>query len=315
MKQAWKIDVVIPTCKPDDKFDRLMQMLKKQTYPLHEILIVNTGEADFPQKGYETWQNVRIVHIKKEEFDHGGTRDGAAGLLDGDRILFVTQDAVPADIHLVERLAAAFEDEQVAAAYARQIPARDCDLLERYTRAFNYPKQSSVKTKADLPQYGVKTFFCSNVCAMYRRDVYTKLGGFEKHTIFNEDMIFAGRLIQEGWAVAYVAEAAVIHSHNYSVRQQFHRNFDLAVSQADHPEIFQMARSESEGIRMVKQTAVWLFKTGRFLLLPLLVTRSAGKYAGYRLGRQYQKLPKKVILRLTMNRTYWERKWGESERR
>lgn len=65
---------------------------------------------------------------------------------------------------------------------------------------------------------------------MYRRSIYEKLGGFVKHTIFNEDMIFAGKLIQEGYAIAYVAEARVVHSHNYTNRQQLHRNFDLAVS-------------------------------------------------------------------------------------
>ena len=196
-----------------------MHMLQKQTYPIGTILIVNTEEKFFPEKGYETWQNVQIRHIETEDFDHGGTRDGAASLLDGDLILFMTQDAVPADVYLVEKLVSAFEKEKVAAAYARQLPDKDCDIIERYTRSFNYPKESSVKTKADLDRLGIKTFFCSNVCAMYRRSIYEKLGGFVKHTIFNEDMIFAGKLIQEGYAIAYVAEARVVHSHNYTNRQ------------------------------------------------------------------------------------------------
>lgn len=96
------VDVVIPSYKPDHKFDRLMHMLQKQTYPIGTILIVNTEEKFFPEKGYETWQNVQIRHIETEDFDHGGTRDGAASLLDGDLILFMTQDAVPADVYLVE---------------------------------------------------------------------------------------------------------------------------------------------------------------------------------------------------------------------
>lgn len=300
------VDIVIPTYKPDDKFERLMQMLAKQTYPIDNILIVNTEEKYFPKKGYETWQNVQLHHIKAEDFDHGGTRDGAASLLSGDLILFVTQDAVPADQYLVERLAAAFEDEQVAAAYARQLPARDCDVIERYTRSFNYPKESSVKSKEDLARYGIKTFFCSNVCAMYRRSVYEELGGFEKHTIFNEDMIFAGKLIQQGWSIAYAADAAVIHSHNYTNRQQFRRNFDLAVSQAQHPEIFGMARSESEGIRMVKATAKYLLKIGKPWLVWVLAVRSASKLLGYRMGKMYKKLPRKLVLRFTMNRSYWK---------
>lgn len=303
------VDVVIPTYRPDQKFDRLMQMLKKQTYPIETILIINTEKKFFPKKGYETWQNVQLRHIKAEDFDHGGTRDGAASLLYGELILFMTQDCVPVDEYLVERLAASFEDEQVGAAYARQLPDEDCDIIERYTRSFNYPEESSVKSKEDLSRYGIKTFFCSNVCAMYRRSIYEELGGFEKHTIFNEDMIFAGRLIQHGYSIAYTAQAAVIHSHNYTNCQQMHRNFDLAVSQAEYPEIFGMARSESEGIRMVKAAAVYLIKRGKPQLIPVLVMRSASKLLGYKLGKNYQKLPRWLISKLTMNRAYWERKW------
>lgn len=306
--RQWKIDVVIPTCRPDARFHRLMHMLRRQTWPIDRIYIVNTEKQYFTGEQYASWENVQIRHIRKEQFDHGGTRDGAAALLDGDLILFMTQDAVPADIRLVESLAAAFEDEQVAAAYARQLPAKDCSLLERFTRSFNYPESGSVKSKEDLPQYGIKTFFCSNVCAMYRRSVYQRLGGFEKHTIFNEDMIFAGKLIREGWSVAYVAEAKVVHSHNYTAIQQFHRNFDLAVSQAQYPEIFGMARSESEGIRMVKACALHFWKKRKPWLIFELCLQSAAKLLGYKLGKQYRRLPEKWILRFTMNRGYWEQK-------
>ena len=88
--------------------------------------------------------------------------------------------------------------------------------------------------------------------------------------------------------------------------EQLHRNFDLAVSQADHPEVFAGVRSEGEGIRLVKQTAVWLVKTGRFWLVPDLVLKSGFKYAGYLLGKNYRKLPRPMVLWLTMNRAYWK---------
>ena len=48
-------------------------------------------------------------------------------------------------------------------------------------------------------------------------------------------------------AIAYVAEARVVHSHNYTNRQQLHRNFDLAVSQADHPEILPWQNQKVKG--------------------------------------------------------------------
>ena len=87
--------------------------------------------------------------------------------------------------------------------------------------------------------------------------------------------------------------------------QQLRRNFDLGVSQADHPEVFEGVLSEGEGIRLVKKTAAWLFSTGRLLQIPGLIVKSGFKYAGYRLGKAYRRLPMKAVLWLTMNKNYW----------
>ena len=124
-------------------------------------------------------------------------------------------------------------------------------------------------------------------------------------------MICAGTMIQKGYSVVYAADARVYHSHNYSGRQQFHRNFDLGVSQAEHPEIFEGVPSEGEGIRLVKKTAKWLVENGYVLLLPQLVMASGSKYAGYWLGKHYKKLPEGLIRSLTMNPAYWEGEAGD----
>ena len=308
MSETRKIDVIIPTYHPDEKLEKCLRMLKRQTVQPQRILLINTEEEFFHSKVFSTLKQGEIIHITKPEFDHGGTRNQAAAMCDGEIMILLTQDAIPADEHLIENLIKPFEDEEVCAAYGRQMADKKDNPVEAYTRIFNYPKESRIKSKKDLPELGIKTFFCSNVCAMYRRSIYEKLGGFVKHTIFNEDMIFAGKLIQEGYAIAYVAEAKVVHSHNYTNRQQLHRNFDLAVSQADHPEIFAMAKSESEGIRMVKATAAYLISQRKPYLIPVLGMRSASKLLGYRLGRSYQKLPENIVLHLTGNKSYWEKK-------
>lgn len=308
-----EIDVIIPVYRPDEKLHRLLLALERQTVKPSRILLVNTERELFDDACLKGTEHVEVIHIRKSEFDHGGTRHMAAEMLPGAFLLFLTQDAIPADDCLIERLYEAFatgresdRQQPVAAAYARQLPMPDCHVIERYTRSFNYGKESRIKTADDLETLGIKTFFCSNVCAMYRRSAYEALGGFERHTIFNEDMIFAGKLIQNGYAVAYCAEAKVYHSHNYSGLQQFHRNFDLGVSQAEHPEIFQMVRSESEGIRMVKQTAAFLCHSKKGYLLPKLIWQSGWKYLGYQLGKRYEKLPEWLIRRCTMSPGYWE---------
>ena len=306
-----RIEVIIPTYKPGNQLEELLGRLEKQTLLPDRIHIVDTRSGDFPE-GLETAERLeesgvplKVTHIEKENFDHGGTRAMAADMSSADILVFMTQDALPANPYLLQNLCKAFEGEKIGAAYARQLSKKDCRLLERYTRSFNYPKESKVKSQEDLPKLGIKTYFCSNVCAAYRKDVYDSLGGFEERTIFNEDMILAGKIIQSGYRIAYAADAEVFHSHNYSCKQQFKRNFDLAVSQAEHPEIFEEIRSENEGIRLVKTTAGYLFKIRKPWLLSSLFFQSASKYLGYRMGKRYQKLPKWLIRKCTMNREYW----------
>lgn len=300
------VTVIIPTYKPDETFQKLMEGLASQTYPIEKIIILNTEQSYWRESYLKDADQAEVYHITRREFDHGRTRAMGAAMTKSDLLVFFTQDAVPKNDTVIECLVKAFEDPSIGAAYARQLPNSTCKLMEQYTRSFNYPDKSSVKRKEDLPQLGIKTYFCSNVCAAYRKTVYEKMGGFISKTIFNEDMIMAAHMIQAGYGIAYQADAQVIHSHNYSYVQQFRRNFDLAVSQADHPEIFAQVSSESEGMRLVKKTASYLLKRKKPWLIPDLILASGFKFLGYKTGKNYQRLPKKLVKKLTMNPAYWE---------
>lgn len=299
------VDIIIPTYRPDETVVYLIKKLLKQTYPIHEIHIIDTETGIFPKELKNLSDKIRISKIKPEQFDHGGTRHEGAMQSHTDIIVYMTQDAMPVNEYLIEELVKAFDNEKIAAAYARQLPNSKCNVIERYTRAFNYPEQSRIKSMEDLETLGIKTYFCSDVCAAYRKSVYESLGGFEEKTIFNEDMIMAAKIIQSGGLVKYVAEAKVIHSHNYNCKQQFQRNFDLAVSQVEHPEVFQNIKSESEGMRLVKNTMIYLIKIKKPWLIIKLISQSGFKYLGYCLGRKYSQLPMWLIKKCTMNQRYW----------
>lgn len=306
------IDVIIPTYKPDEEFMRMIELLEKQTVPIHKLIIMNTEEKYFYKLFYgtgflERYRNIEIHHLSLMEFDHGRTRRKAVGYSDADIFVCMTQDAMPADEHLIEELTAALSaDEKTAVSYARQLPRDDCREIERYTRGFNYPEQAVVKSAEDIPVLGIKTFFCSNVCAAYKRGIYEELGGFVKRAIFNEDMIYAGGAVKKGYKIAYAAKAQVYHSHNYTCRQQFKRNFDLGVSQAQHPEIFKGISSENEGIRLIKQTARHLADTKNKRYIPYLFVSSACKYLGYKLGTMYERLPYGMVKKCSASSAYWQ---------
>ena len=296
------VDVIIPTYRPGPDVRKLLERLLLQTCPVGHILIVNTDETKWDPSITEGISNVQVFHIEKSAFDHGFARNLGASHSEAEYILFMTQDAMPCDRYMIERLVDALKsDPDIKAAYARQLPKKGCRIIERFQRSFNYPPESRVKRIGDLGELGIKTFFCSNVCACYDRKYHSESGGFAVPSIFNEDMVFAGNAVRAGYAIAYAAEARVLHSHNYTNLEQFRRNFDNGVSQAMHPEIFEGVRSEGEGMKMVKKTAGYLIKKGKGYLIPYLVVQSACKLLGFSLGRKVKKLPEGIVMRCTMS--------------
>lgn len=299
------VTVIIPTYKPGQIFMRLLKQLKEQTMPATRIIVMNTDKNFWNPIFDKQSDKMEVVHIEKKDFDHGGTRDMAAQMADTDILLYMTQDVSLKDNNVFAEMLRFFGHQDVKAVYARQLPQKDCKTIEGYTRTFNYPDKSLIKSKADIKNLGIKTYFCSNVCAAYDRKTYLELGGFVKGAIFNEDMIYAGKLIQAGYRIGYAAKAGVIHSHNYSDIEQLKRNFDLAVSQVNHPEVFAGLKSEGEGIKLVKQTAKYLWQIHNPWLIVKLFITSIFKYKGYWLGKHYRKLPKWLIIKLTMNPEFW----------
>lgn len=322
------VDVIIPVYRPDEKLNRLLTALESQTVKPERIIIVHTGEVLDGEPDYLA-KNICFRKIAKESFDHGGSRNLGASLSMAEVMVFLTQDAVPADEYLLEELVTALgvggdscteaEHERiafelgdalngetiVAAAYARQLPCEDCRTVEKYIREFNYPAKSELRTKADIPARGIKAFCLSNVCAAYRRDVFDLLGGFVEQTIFNEDMLFGAKAVNAGFAVVYAAEAGVYHSHNLGLSDQFRRNFDNAVSQAEHPEVFAAVSSEKEGMKLVRYCLSRMKEDGKLYLAPYFVLNCACRYAGFFLGKRYRKLPMWLVRACSLNRRYW----------
>ncbi len=304
------VDVVILTYKPDKRFSVILKRLGAQTVSISRIIVMDTtddqAEPLTAACGGEDFRGEIEIHpVSKNEFNHGRTRNEGAAFSDADYLIFMTQDAVPADRKLVEKLLLAAKEEKTAISYARQLPNRDCGIIERYNRSFNYPEGDLIKSREDIPEYGIKTFFCSNVCACYDRRIFDRLGGFADKTIFNEDMIYAAKAVKAGYRIHYVSGARVYHSHDYGIREQFHRNFDLGVSQAEHPEVFASLSSEKEGKKLVTGCIRYLIRKRRLYLLPDFILKCAARYLGYRMGLRYRSLPKKIVMMASTDPDYF----------
>jgi rhamnosyltransferase len=290
-----------------------MDMLARQTHAPRQIIIVNTGawflndlisEDAFRGK----YAGSVIFYVDEDEFDHGRTRNFAVAQSEADAFVMMTQDAVPADERLLENLARGlYGADNIAVCYGRQLATAESDELEHFIRRFNYGEEAQVKSEADIPRLGIKTYFCSNVCAIYRRAVFDQLGGFANHVLFNEDMLFAAKALRGGYAIRYEPAAMVYHAHDYSYRQQFCRNFDNGASHALHPEVFGGLAPQAEGWRLIRGAAGHLLKKGKPWLIGKLFWQSLAKYRGFHLGLRCQSLSAERIRKCTANPRYWER--------
>ncbi|PYE55908.1 glycosyltransferase family 2 protein [Deinococcus yavapaiensis] len=302
-----KVGIIVPTLNPGIQAEALISAVSKQTLqPLLRVAIDSASTDDSVRLWREAgWD---VLEIERGRFDHGGTRNFAAHYAsEADVLVFLTQDAQPISRDWLKRLVAPLASGEVAATFGRQLPRPQASLFERYARFFNYPPVSHRMTRADIPTRGVKAFFFSNVCSAVRRDAFFKVGGFPERTIMNEDMLLAGRFLKHGYAIGYVADAPVMHSHEYTLAQQFRRNFDVGVFFADFAEELEGASVGREGVRFVLGQTKYALRHGRPDLLPVVVVEAAVKYTAFQIGKRHAFLPRRVKQVLSMHKYHWEK--------
>jgi len=268
------------------------------------------GTADhFRKEGYE------ILTIPGIEFDHGGTRQMAIDMMEEcEIVLFLTQDAIPVSPNGIAKLLKAFDDPEVAIAYGRQLPRPDAGPIEAHARLFSYPAQSRLKSKESIPEIGLRAAVVSNSFAAYRRSVLMELGGFPKITIFGEDTLTGAKAILTGYKIAYVGDAAVYHSHGYSLVQEFRRYFDNGVFYSREKWILDVfGKAEGSGKTYVLSEMGHLARNAPWLL-PLSFATVMVKYLGYRAGAAEKYLPVGLKMSLSMNKNFWRREMGKTPR-
>jgi len=281
-----KVSVIIPTYNAERWLAGQLEALLRQTAEA-EILVVDSGSTDRTVSiAASCGGRVRLLRIPHESFDHGGTRDWALRQSGGDYVLFLTQDALPTDARFIETLLTAFEDPHVAAAFGRQIAYPDAPEYERLTRAFNYPETGRVWSERDIARYGVKAYFLSDSASAYRRAAYEAVGGFDAPIATNEDMTIAAKFLHAGYALAYVAEASVWHSHRNTLRQEFKRNAAIGRAMEEYKPRLAGAGSGREGLRLVSFVSGNLLRRGKPGQLCVFLAHTAVRFAGFRAGRR-----------------------------
>ncbi len=226
------VSILIPTLNGGPLFAEVLTRLRSQRYPLPvELLIIDSGSTDNTLDTARA-HNATLLQIDKKEFDHGLTRNHGIERSTGDIVLLLTQDALPADDLLIQNLVAAFDDPQVAGAFARQIPRPEADAIvtrniHNWVAGAPTPRVSHITNRAAYEKLRPieKYLFCvfDNVTSAVRRSAWQQIP-FHQNA-FGEDIEWSKRALEAGWKIAYQPSAAVIHSHDRPIHYEYKRTY------------------------------------------------------------------------------------------
>lgn len=299
-----RVSLILPTWRAAEYLPRLLHALRIQTLRPEEVIVIDSssddGTAEIARR-----EGCRVEVIPQKQFNHGRTRNHAARLAKGDLLVFMTQDVLPYDEQFVEELVRPIIELGAGAAYARQMHQSWASPLESFLRSFNYPPEAELRTANDVERRGIRAYCFSNAASAVHRDVFNQLGGFPASIILNEDMCLAAKLLRSGGMVAYAAEARVLHSHNYSLGQQFRRYFDIGVSLTQIGELVAGASSTGEGVQFAIRQIKSLAANREGLWIPLSIAESAVKYCAFHLGKHHELLSVSIKQRLSMHPSFW----------
>jgi rhamnosyltransferase len=304
-----KFSLVIPVRNGGELFMRCIEAVMRQSLLPAEILIYDTESSDGVIQKIKPLLNkipICFFPVHKTEFDHGGTRNTALKAARYPWVLYLTQDAIPADDRAFAELMSSTRAAGVVAAYGKQLPHLDAKPLAATARAFNYGDTRIVQDMDHAPLLGIKTWFTSNSFCVWNKAALTRVGGFSERLIMGEDMHAAARMIQAGGAVAYEPRAHVRHSHNYSALEEFRRYFDIGVFHSQHADLlFRAGNANKEGMKFVLGQMLALLRDQSYWSLMKLPFHIAAKFIGYKLGRNFTLLGTRLSRRLSMHKNYW----------
>jgi polysaccharide biosynthesis protein PslC len=306
LSEQQKISVIIPTLNGEKTLPDFFAALAMQDLEVEEILVGDSASED---RTVEICieHGARVIHIPRNEFDHGGTRTLLAKEAKGDILVYFTQDAVLSGPDTLTKLITPLVDkDSMYCVYGRQLAMPGASLLAAHLRSFNYPNLSETRSFADRSPYGLKTVFVSNSFSAYKKAPLAAVGYFKNGLIFGEDTCTVGRLLMDGGSVYYASEAAVYHSHNYSYTQEFKRSFDIGVLHSAEKWLLKTyGKAEGVGLLYVRSAFGEIISQKKYTMIFDWFFRSSLKFAGYKLGRAYEHLPKTVCSSMSLNRRWW----------
>jgi len=234
------VSVAIPVRNGAEVLERTLASVRAQRLdpPASiELLVCDSGSQDRSVSLARAY-GAEVIEIPVERFSHGETRNLLMRRAQGEHVAFLTQDAVPGDRAWLARLLEGFTlAPDIGLVYGPYRPRDDASpmVTRELTEWFEsfapngVPRidrlDPSERTIPTIELEGIRGFFTdANGCLS--RAAWEAVPF--RAVPYAEDRVLATDMLRAGYAKVYMPQAAVIHSHDYSMIGWLRRSFDEA---------------------------------------------------------------------------------------
>ena len=179
------------------------QDIKSPEVSRSEIILVDSGSTDRTAE-IAIEHGARVVHITPSAFSFGRSLNLGIAAAQSEHIVIASAHVYPVYPDWIERLLAPLEDPRVALVYGKQRGKATSRFSETQIFARWFPDVS-------LPRQPHP--FCNNANAAIRRSLWER-HPYDETLTGLEDLAWACWAMDQGYTIAYIAEAEVIHEHN-----------------------------------------------------------------------------------------------------
>jgi len=263
--------------------DTLPAIFNQETDFDFEVLVIDSGSKDRTLEMLAAYP-LKVMCIPSETFNHGETRNLAVREANpqSDTIVLLSQDAMPCNSSWLQNLILPFrEDAQVAGVFSRHVPREDASASVVRQLATGIQCGGEQRLDKRIPErmeeFQKNRFwynFFSNTSSAIKREVWRDVP-FEK-VDFAEDALWADTVIRNGHTIVFEPQSVVIHSHSYSILEQFRQNVDhaYAMQQLFQPEEY---KRNNYWIRRIAGIPLLAIKDIRYIFAnPFFARRSVG---------------------------------------
>lgn len=207
-----RVSIVIRCYNEEKHIGRLLEGLFRQTITDIEVIVVDSGSTDATLAIASRYQTKR-VSIPKADFSFGRSLNLGCSEVTGDIIVAVSAHCFPVYEDWLEKLVQPFSNQDVAMAYGKQRGNEHSKFSER---------QIYLQWFGEESDFAQSHPFANNANSAFRREIWRSLP-FDETLTGLEDLDWAHKTMRNGYRIAYVAEAEVIHGHEENWPQVYNR--------------------------------------------------------------------------------------------